>query len=246
MIEREELWKDIPGYEGHYQVSELGNVRSLDRTILYIRRGENRTMFLRGIVLKPILGSCNYLTVSLSDNNSAKTYRVHQLVAMAFLGHTPCGYKLVVNHKNFDRTDNRVENLEIVTMRENGNMKHLKSSSKYTGVTWQKHRNCWRAHIYINGKQLIIGSFKCELAAAKAYQDALNAHNNRKEIPLHRAVYTSKYPGVWLRKRKNRNPRWEAYIRIDGKQRYLGAFKTELEAHQAYQDALDAKNLLIF
>ena len=83
--------------------------------------------------------------------------------------------KLIVNHINFIRHDNRAENLEIDTNRNNTNQKHLNSSSEYTGVSWNKKYNKWVANIRINGKLKYLGLFACELKAAKAYQDALKA-----------------------------------------------------------------------
>lgn len=76
-----------------------------------------------------------YFQVALLKNGIEKRFKVHQLVAMCFLNHKPCGMNLVVNHINFNRNDNRIDNLEIVTARENANLKHIKSSSKYLGVT---------------------------------------------------------------------------------------------------------------
>lgn len=99
---------------------------------------------------------------------------IHKLVAMAFLNHTPDGTQIfVINHKNFDKMDNRVENLEIVTSRENSNKKHLSSTSKYTGVSWNKNTNKWRADIYINSKLNYLGLFTNEIEASNAYQNAL-------------------------------------------------------------------------
>ena len=156
-----EIWKDIKGYEGCYQISNLGRVKS-------IGYGEER-------YLRLCLNQHGYYRVDLYKDKIRTIKTVHQLVAEAFLGHTPCGFELVVNHINFDRLDNRVLNLEIVTPRENGNKKHLKSTSKYVGVCWNKNSNKWVSTIYINGKQEHLGYFKCELAAAKAYQDKLNS-----------------------------------------------------------------------
>ena len=156
-----EIWKDIPEYEGRYLVSNLGNIKS-------IRYGEERLLSLR-------LSKCGYYRVNLYKDKIITTKPVHQLVAMAFLGHTPCGHDIVVNHINFDRKDNRADNLEIVTTRVNSNRLHLNSSSKHVGVSWYKQYNKWRTQIRVKDKMYHLGYFDCELAAAKAYQDKLNS-----------------------------------------------------------------------
>jgi hypothetical protein len=157
-----ETYKDIPGYERHYQVSDFGNVKSTKNS--------------KEKVLIPILGKRGYLQVSLSINNSKKVYKVHQLVAMAFLDHTPKKHSLVVNHINLDRTDNRLENLEVVTNRENCNLKHISSSSKYVGVSWRKDRNKWAAEILIDGKRVKLGHYEKEIDAHLAYDTKLKEH----------------------------------------------------------------------
>tara|TARA_R110000764_G_scaffold187293_2_gene272692 strand:+ start:389 stop:877 length:489 start_codon:yes stop_codon:yes gene_type:complete len=154
-----EEFKDIPNHEGLYQVSNLGRVKSF--------KGKTER------ILKPTASKGCYLHVGLNKDGKRKTIRVHQLVAMAFLGHTPCGHKLVVNHKNFIRYDNRAENLELDTARNNTNQKHLKSSSEYVGVNWSKSREKWMASIHINGKTKYLGVFTCEIKASKAYENAL-------------------------------------------------------------------------
>ena len=151
-----EIWKTIEKYPD-YQISNLGNVKSLK--------------FGKEKILKQWIDDLGYCRVDLIKNE-----KVHQLVAIAFLNHNPCKYKLVINHKNFNRQDNRVENLEIVTQRENANRAHIKSSSKYVGVSWYKYGNKnWRARIVINGKQKNIGYYKTEIEASNAYQNALLA-----------------------------------------------------------------------
>ena len=151
-----EIWKTIEKYPD-YQISNLGNVKSLK--------------FGKEKILKQWIDDLGYCRVDLIKNE-----KVHQLVAIAFLNHTPCKYKLVINHKNFNRQDNRVENLEIVTQRENANRAHIKSSSKYVGVSWYNYGNKnWRARIVINGKQKNIGYYKTEIEASNAYQNALLA-----------------------------------------------------------------------
>ncbi len=115
-----EIWRSIPNYEGLYEISSFGNVRSLDR---YIERPANRrsracTIFLQGKMLRPGMGTNGYYLVVLSKNGITKQYMVHLLVADVFLGrekHT----SLVVNHINGIKTDNHITNLELVTVREN-------------------------------------------------------------------------------------------------------------------------------
>ena len=85
-----EIFKDIPNYEGLYQVSNLGNVKSLN----YRRTKKER-------VLKTVVNGVGYLNVYLSKNGKIKTFTVHKLVCMAFLNHTPNGSKgLVADHRN--------------------------------------------------------------------------------------------------------------------------------------------------
>ena len=93
-----------------------------------------------------------YKFIALSKNGKIKYIAIHQLVAMAFLNHIPNGYKFVINHKDFNKLNNHVDNIEIVTMRENSNMKHIKHSSKYTGVSFVKKYKTWKVGIRINNK----------------------------------------------------------------------------------------------
>ena len=154
-----EIWKDIPNYKGMYQTSNLGNVRSLK--------------WGKETILKPAVTNSGYKQVILSLQNTKKAFTVHKLVAICFLNHKQCGHQLVVNHKNFIKTDNRVDNLEVVTSRDNLNRKHLKSSSQYTGVSFYSRYNKWTAYIYYNNKQKNLGYFNSELEASNAYQNKL-------------------------------------------------------------------------
>ena len=154
-----EEWKDIPEYQGIYLISNLGNIKS-------VKFGKERD-------LKPQINSKGYYFVCLSKDNIRKQMLVHQLVVIAFLNHIPCGMKLVVNHINFNKQDNKLSNLEIVSNRENSNRKHLKSTSKYTGVSFEKDRNKWLAQIRIDGKIKKLGRFSNEIDASNAYQKEL-------------------------------------------------------------------------
>jgi hypothetical protein len=156
-----EIWKPIPNYEGIYEVSSLGRVKSLSREN-YSGKG---IKIKREKLLKPYLDNYGYYMVKLYNNSVGKTLRVHKLVAMTFLNHIPCGYKLVVDHINDNPKDNRVENLQIVTQRENAFKTQGNYSSQYKGVTFDKSRNKWHSSIYLDGKTKHLGRFDCETKA---------------------------------------------------------------------------------
>jgi hypothetical protein len=163
-----EIWKDIPGYEGLYQVSNLGRVKSLK-----YRGGKYEKVMVGGI------NGSGYRHVILRCNGEQKTKKIHQLVAIAFLNHKPNGYELVVDHINDNKLDNRVENLQIVTQRFNAFKTQGKYSSMYKGVSLNKMSNRWESKIVINGKKKYLGLFKCELAASYAYQKALREYEQK-------------------------------------------------------------------
>ena len=173
----EEIWKDIEGYEGLQQVSNLGRVKSLPKECVI---GNGAIRRYNGAILKGGITSAGYLSASLCCNGKQKTFLVHQLVAVAFLGHNPSGHELVVDHIDDDKLNNRVDNLQIVTHRFNTYKTQGEYSSKYKGVYYDKASNKWRSRIKINSKQKHLGYFKCELAAHKAYQKALKDLENKK------------------------------------------------------------------
>jgi len=163
----QEIWKDVPGHEGMYQVSNLGRVKSLGWKAPSIRNGRYFERKVNGKILKGRPNKRSYLRVALLG----KDFRIHQLVAMAFLGHKPNGMELVVDHINGNKTDNRVQNLRIVTQRENcvgGN-----KTSDYKGVHFCNTAKKFIAKIYINGKSKYLGRFDRDIDASLAYQKAL-------------------------------------------------------------------------
>jgi hypothetical protein len=80
---------------------------------------------------------------------------------------------MVVNHINFNRSDNRVENLEVVPNRQNTNLKHIESKSKYIGVHWSKYRNRWIARMKVCGRKVYLGCSKIEREAALMYAEGV-------------------------------------------------------------------------
>jgi hypothetical protein len=171
-----EYFKDVPGYEGYYQVSSFGVVKSLQRKV-------NDKGFLRnqrGIILKQRLDCNGYYFVELSKGNKRKSIKVHQLVAMAFLNHIPCGYQVVVDHKDNNRLNNKLNNLQLISHRENNSKDRYrtKKSGLPLGVYFEKSRNKYKASIRINGKSITIGRFNCPTVAHFAYQKALSEIKN--------------------------------------------------------------------
>jgi len=110
-----EVWKPVVGYEGYYEVSNLGRVKSLSKTWFTGKDGCVKKYKPDTILVNTI--SSQYFKVLLQKNKTRKNKLVHRLVAEAFiqnLENKPC-----VNHKNGIKTDNRAENLEWVTYRDN-------------------------------------------------------------------------------------------------------------------------------
>jgi hypothetical protein len=154
----QEIFKDIPDYEGIYLVSNLGNVKSL-------KFGKER-------ILSKGLDGHGYYNVTLFKDGNPKTFTIHQLVAMVFLNHKPNGNTIVVDHIDNNKLNNRLDNLQIISQRKNTS-KDKKGTSKYTGVYWYKNRCKWRAEIKILGKIKYLGCFETELDAHLSYQNAL-------------------------------------------------------------------------
>ena len=172
-----EVWKEVPNYNGMYLASNLGNIKSIDRYKKY----QNIEIFIKGKLLKGRLSgreNKQYLQVVLYNDKKTKAYPIHQLVAMAFLNHIPCGHKLVIDHINDNPLDNRVENLQIVTNRFNAYKTQGKGSSKYKGVTWCKIKNKWRTRARNKGKEIFIGYFDNEEEAGNAYIKYCNENFN--------------------------------------------------------------------
>ncbi|MFG6338781.1 MAG: NUMOD4 motif-containing HNH endonuclease [Lachnospiraceae bacterium] len=112
----EEIWKDIPGYEGKYQASSRGRVRSMDRYIVrpHPRSKAPTEYHVRGRVLKRTVGAHGYCVVGLGKENVQK---VHVIVAATFLGRRPSGK--VIRHLDGNRQNNSISNLCYGTQSEN-------------------------------------------------------------------------------------------------------------------------------
>lgn len=169
-----EIWKDIPDYEGCYQVSNLGRVKSLD--IIKRRNKYDAYSLQKGIIRKlHINKNTGYYAVGLSRKGVSSTKTVHQLMASAFFN-VSTNKLIVVDHINNIRTDNRLSNLRIVSQRDNSRKRVCKKepASNYIGVYKNTDTGKWRSRIYISGDKVSIGQYFTEHEANEVYNIALN------------------------------------------------------------------------
>lgn len=171
VIERvvEERWLPIVGYEGLYEVSDLGRVKSLARTTT------------KGGIRSPIKRN-EYLLVSLCKNGKKVYNSIQRLVLQAFL---PIEEEKFADHINHIRYDNRLENLRWCSRSENNRYrkKFDNCSSKYVGVNWHKRVKKWATACRIDNIPNHIGYFDTELEAAKAYNNFI-IENNLQEFAI--------------------------------------------------------------
>lgn len=134
-----ETWRDIPGYEGYYQASDLGGIKSLRRVIM---RSNGSPQTIRERILKPAFDTFGYLHVVLNaPDKSIKTFRVHRLVMWAFNGPTPDG--LEICHNDGEHTNNRLDNLRFDTHAAN------MADTVTHGVTEKfRTKECPQGHAY--------------------------------------------------------------------------------------------------
>lgn len=143
----EEVWKDIPGFEGYYQVSNLGKVRSLDRV-------KSDGIRMKGRIRKTHLDSCGYELVQLRADNRIKHYSVHRLVALAFI---PNPNNLPqVNHIDEVRNHNEASNLEWCTVLYNQNYgrRRERASISATGERNKRHILTEKDVLFIRGNYI--------------------------------------------------------------------------------------------
>ena len=217
-----EVFKDILNYEGIYQISNLGNVKSLSNNL---SRNEK--------IMSPSVDKKGYKRVILSKNKNCKTFLVHKLVAQAFLNHIMSGYNEVVDHIDDNPSNNNLINLRVVTSRENTTKYQLSKEnkkSKYIGVTYDNKRNLFISKIRVKNKRFNLYRGINEQDAKNEYLNALKLYNEfgiSKLIEKYTYKKTSKYKGVY----KDKFGNYRAQKVINGKNTYLGTFKNEEDAY---------------
>lgn len=161
-----EIWKPVVEWEGLYEVSNKGRVRSLNR---WIPRG-NSGYYVQSRLMKLTLSDRGYYRVELREGyRKRKVQFVHVLVGKAFID---TNHKGVFDHKNRNRQDNKVCNLRLATHSQDGanRIKH-RGTSKYKGVSLVQRliSNPWSAQIHFKGTKKHLGYYPTQEQAALAY-----------------------------------------------------------------------------
>lgn len=170
-MNKKEIYKDVIGYETLYKISNLGNVKSLDRLIKCPLNG-NR--LIKGRLLKSGDNGNGYLKVHLSKKGKVSKKYVHHLVAESFLGYKKKERTIVIDHIDNDRANNNVVNLQIITQRQNTIKDTINKTSDYRGVHFNSKLGQYEAKIYYNNKSHYLGVFNNNKDAHNAYVKELN------------------------------------------------------------------------
>jgi hypothetical protein len=168
-----EIWRPIEGYEGLYEVSNMGRIKIFAKSWIF---GNHNTIRRKRETIS--IGNTHnkgYLQITLYNNRKQKTFKIHKLVWDHFGNKPSEELKLQIDHINSIKTDNRIDNLQLLTNRQNISKyyKTQKTSSKYIGVCWNKNLKKWIAYIKLNQKLKHLGYFTDEVKASQAYQEAL-------------------------------------------------------------------------
>jgi uncharacterized protein YlbG (UPF0298 family) len=139
-----EIWKELDGFDSMYQASNFGRIKNEKR------------------IITQYLDKDGYCLTHLIFEEKPKLFRVHRLIAKSFISNE--NNKKQVNHKNLNRKDNRIENLEWVSASENNCHRFIgkKTSSIYRGVSYISRDKRWLSQIQINNQKINLGMFKTE------------------------------------------------------------------------------------
>ncbi len=195
----EEIWKDIVGYEGWYQVSSEGRVRSLDREVKHNYGG---IAIKKGKILTPRPNLTNHCQVTLCVNNKRYYPFVHRLVWEAFNGPIPDGMQ--INHIDENPLNNRLDNLNLMTPKENTNWgtcierrAKIHSESMKGKYTYADNPNA-KAVVQYDKEGNIIKEFDCLKSAADYYNicyQTIWQHIIGKTKTCHNSIWKYKKAG---------------------------------------------------
>ena len=159
----QEIWKPIRNFEGYYEVSNLGNVRGVDRIIFY---KNGKKVHIKGKIKKQVKNPNGYMQISLRKNGEMKSFYIHRLVAEAFLdnpNNLPC-----VNHKDETRNNNLADNLEWCDYSYNNNYGNCNEKRKRNTDYKNRNINYFVKPIYqYKTDGTFIASYKSSIEASK-------------------------------------------------------------------------------
>jgi hypothetical protein len=166
-----EEWRQILGYEGLYEISNLGRVKSS------LHNFEK--------ILKPSLNRTGHLVVNLSKKGTGKTFLVHRLVAMSFIDNEQ-------NYKDIDHIDQNPSNNHVSNLRwasrslncANSKIRINNKSSIYNGVSWCRQTKKWKSSIWHNHSVKCLGRFNDETTAARVYNEYCKLHKLDRVLNL--------------------------------------------------------------
>lgn len=171
-----EIWKEVSEFTGVYEVSNKGQVRSIDRVVI---RSNSRPINVSGQNLSIGMDKDGYSIVQFNVSGKRYIRKVHRLVYEAFNGRLKKG--LVIDHIDNDRTNNKADNLQQITNRLNVSKDRVRNLP--TGVYKNTHGGGYRAQFQADGTSAYIGTFKTVKEASDAYKDALLQYSNSGITP---------------------------------------------------------------
>lgn len=173
-IAMEETWKDVVGYEGLYKISNFGRIKSIPRGKKKIYRTKGYVPRIsKEKILNPTKAYDGYMIIGLHNYGIHRLYPVHVLVAETFIRNKLYGE--CINHKDMDKSNNNLENLEIITYSKNSFYKKMSRKglkNRYRGVykrTDCKRKMKWSARIIKDYRIILIGDYKTQKEARAAY-----------------------------------------------------------------------------
>lgn len=173
-----EIWKEVIGFSGIYEVSNTGKVRSIDRRIV---RSNGRTTILKGKELNFSLDKDGYRFIQFNVNNKRYIRKIHRLVYGSFIGKLEKG--LVIDHIDNDKNNNNVSNLQQITNRLNVSKDSKKKYNLPTCVYKNSKGGSFRTNFQVDNINIYIGTFKTIEDADHAYKKALIEYNALGVIP---------------------------------------------------------------